>query len=244
MIKHSRRDLLIASGAWLVFGGRALAQPRITRRLRLKNANTGETFDGPYCDSAGPLPNAIADLAVFFRDHRANKIGPVHIETLDFLADVMDAVGQNRATVLSAYRTQKTNALLRATIFGVAEKSQHLLGRAIDVALDQRLADARQAALDMKRGGVGWYPRSHFIHLDSGPVRAWEIKGLGLETTLADRATVYPKSPITNPVPEQRTPLARFSERGPSLARYVDATDRLKELRGDARRAFLMRHPR
>jgi uncharacterized protein YcbK (DUF882 family) len=179
-----RRDLLIASGVWVALAGRALAQPSIGRRLRLKNAHTGDKFDGLYRDQTGPIPSAIADLAVLLRDHHANKIGPVHVETLDFLADVMDSVGQTGAVILSAYRTPETNAMLRATMFGVAEKSQHLLGRAVDISLEARLDDARTAALGMKRGGVGWYPRSRFIHLDTGPVRSWEMDGSGLDTIL------------------------------------------------------------
>ena len=112
-----------------------------------------------------------ADLALLLRDHHANKVGPVDIDTLDFLADVMAVIGQTKALILSAYRTPETNAKLAATTFGVAEKSQHTFGRAVDVSFDRRLADAERAARGMGRGGVGWYPRSHFIHLDTGPTR-------------------------------------------------------------------------
>ncbi len=179
-----RRELLIASGVWLVLGGRAWALPSAPRRLALKNANTGESFNGAYRDAEGPIPDAMSDLAVFLRDHHANKVGPVHIDTLDFLADVMDAVGQSKATILSAFRTPATNRMLATRYFGVAEKSQHLLGRALDVWLPARLAEAEQAALAMRRGGVGWYPRSHFVHIDTGPVRRWEIDGGGLDDML------------------------------------------------------------
>jgi uncharacterized protein YcbK (DUF882 family) len=187
-IEPSRRELLIATGLCLLFGGRATASPSVPRRLKLKNVNTGETFEGPYRDETGPIPNAISDLAQFLRDFHVNKVGPVDVGTLDFLADVLDAVGQTTASVLSAYRTPETNARLRATTFGVAEKSQHLYGRAIDVSMDRRLVDAQTAARRMARGGVGWYPRSHFIHLDTGPPRSWEKDGTGLELLLAGRA--------------------------------------------------------
>src|SRR5258708_34503939 len=135
-VSLKRRDLLIATGLCIVVGGAAAAQPSIARRLTLKNANTGESFEGNYRDESGPIPEAMVDLAAFLRDHHANKVGPVNVATLDFLADVLDAVGQSGATVLSAYRTPETNAKLAATRFGVAEKSQHLLGSAIDVASD------------------------------------------------------------------------------------------------------------
>src|SRR5262249_12122784 len=74
---------------------------------------------------------------------------------------------------------------LRATMFGVAEKSQHVYGRAIDVSFDRRLVDAETAARRMARGGVGWYPRSHFVHLDTGPTRSWEMNGSGLDRLLS-----------------------------------------------------------
>lgn len=182
-----RRDFLLATGLTLVFGSAANARVlndvepfifparSVPRRLFLKNAHTGEVFSGPYRDHIGPIPQAMVDLALLLRDHRENVCGPVYIETMDFLADVMEAAGQTRATILSGYRTKKTNAMLAARIFGVAEKSQHLAGRAVDITLDSNLSPAAKYARKMVRGGVGWYPRSHFIHLDSGPVRNWTI---------------------------------------------------------------------
>jgi hypothetical protein len=103
---------------------------------------------------------------------------------LDFLADVMAGTGQRSATVLSGYRTHETNERLRATSFGVAENSQHLYGKAIDVTFDRDLGATEQAALSLHRGGVGWYPRSHFIHLDSGPTRSWQLDGTNFDRLL------------------------------------------------------------
>ena len=209
-----RRDLLIATGLCIVVRGAAAAQPSLARRLKLKNANTGESFEGYYRDESGPIPGAMVDLATFLRDHRANKIGPVDVATLDFLADVLEAVGQIAATILSAYRTPETNARLAATRLGVAEKSQHLRGRAVDVAFDGRMVDAQTAARRMQRGGVGWYPRSHFIHLDSGPTRSWEMDGTGLDVLLTGRSHGRPHT----------------------------VADRLARHRALARRDFLARH--
>jgi uncharacterized protein YcbK (DUF882 family) len=191
-LKPSRRELLLATGLCVLFGARAAAEPSVPRRLSLKNANTGETFDGPYRDAQGPIPAAITDLAHFLRDHHANRVGPVHVDTLDFLADVMAAVGAPEATILSAYRTPETNAMLATYIVGVAEKSQHLLGRALDVTFDARVAEARTAALRMARGGVGWYPASNFIHLDTGPLRSWERGGSGIEFLFASETRRTP----------------------------------------------------
>lgn len=181
-----RRDFLLATGLTLVFGSAAHArilkdEPFVfpthstPRRLSLTNHNTGETFNGPYRDAIGPIPSAMIDLALFLRDHRENVSGPVFVETLDFLADVIENAGVERATVLSAYRTKKTNEMLASRIFGVAEKSKHLEGRAMDITLDKNLSPAAKIARKMARGGVGWYPDNHFIHLDSGPVRNWTI---------------------------------------------------------------------
>ena len=85
----------------------------------------------------------------------------------------------NEATVLSAYRTRATNEMLARSTFGVADNSQHIFGRAIDIYMPARLDVAMESARAMQRGGVGWYPDSHFIHLDTGPVRNWALGGEG-----------------------------------------------------------------
>jgi uncharacterized protein YcbK (DUF882 family) len=212
-----RRDLLIATGLAILVPGRVTGST-VPRRLKLKNVHTGETFEGPYRDDTGPIPDAIADLAHFLRDFHVNKVGPIDVGTLDFLADVMDAIGEANASVLSAYRTPETNARLRATMFGVAEKSQHLYGRAIDVSFDRRLLDAETAARRMARGGVGWYPRSHFVHLDTGPTRSWQMDGTGLDRVLAGSGRLAPSN------------------------HPLKVVDRLARHRALARREFLHRH--
>lgn len=173
-----RREALALIGAAIVAPRSAFAAA--PRRLKLFNAHTRETFDGLYRDLLGPIPSAMADLAVFLRDHHSGAVGPIFVETLDILADVMTESGQSRATVLSAYRTAATNRKLADRLYGVAEKSQHVKGRAIDITFDSNLAAAAGIARGLKRGGVGWYPNSHFLHLDSGPVRSWTLGGKGL----------------------------------------------------------------
>jgi uncharacterized protein YcbK (DUF882 family) len=191
-----RRELLLAAGLCVIGRLGAAAAPLATpRRLKLKNVNTGETFDGSYRDESGPIPAALEDLIQLLRDHHVNKTGPLDIAALDFLADVMTATGQSSALILSAYRTPETNAILARTRFGVAEHSQHMYGRALDVSFDRRLADARNAARLMRRGGVGWYPRSHFIHIDTGPMRNWELDGSGLDALLIGRK-LGPNAPV------------------------------------------------
>lgn len=221
-----RRDLLLATGLTLVFGRAAHARiltdtpyvfpaRSIVRRLSLRNAHTGETFDGPYRDEIGPIPSAMIDLAIFLRDHRENATGPVFVETLDFLADVIQSANQQRATVLSAYRTEKTNRMLASRIFGVAEKSQHLAGRAMDITLDSNLAPAAKVARKMSRGGVGWYPTNHFIHLDSGPVRNWTI-----DATMRTRGKDGRVFDVFQP--------ARIAESGKAIKRPLSVKERLQ----------------
>src|SRR5205807_670093 len=84
----------------------------------------------------------------------------------------------------------ETNAMLSKTHFGVAENSQHLYGRALDVHFGDKLADAMKAARAMQRGGVGWYPHSGFIHMDSGPVRNWDLDHKELGTLLVGNRKV------------------------------------------------------
>jgi len=161
-----------------------VAPPPGPWRLRLSNPHTGETFDGPYRDENGPIPSAMANLAVFLRDFHANEIIAMDVGVLDFLYSVMGKVGAGEAAILSAYRSRATNEMLARTTFGVAENSQHIYGRALDVHFGEKLAEAMQAAREMRRGGVGWYPNSGFIHIDSGPVRNWDLDDTGLGSLL------------------------------------------------------------
>ena len=156
-------------------------------RLRLVDAHTGTTFDGIYRDANGPIPRAMDELCVFLRDQHSGRMTNIDVGVIDFLADVMAATGQTSALVLSAFRTRETNSMLARTTFGVAENSQHLYGRALDVRFPSRLADAVDAARAMRRGGVGWYPHSGFIHLDTGPVRNWDLDDEGLQDLLIAR---------------------------------------------------------
>jgi len=111
------------------------------RRLNLVNAHTGETFNGPYRDDSGPIAGALKELSWLLRDFRCGQEITIDLRVLDFLASVLEAVGDPRVTILSAYRTPATNEMLARTNFGVAEHSQHLYGRALDVYLPARLEE-------------------------------------------------------------------------------------------------------
>ncbi len=181
-----RRLFLALAGAGLAMPRPAGALPAPPlRRLRLYNPHTSESFEGPYRDDHGPIAAAMQDLSFFLRDFHSGARIAIDVGVIDFLAAVLDAVGASRATILSAYRTVATNRMLARTTFGVADNSQHLYGRALDIRIDARLEEAMDAARAMRRGGVGWYPRSGFIHLDSGPVRNWTLDGQGYDGLLS-----------------------------------------------------------
>ena len=148
----NRRRLLSIIAGTVVLPGVARALPGPApgpRRLHLANPHTGESFDGLYRDESGVIPSAMADLAVFLRDFHSGEIIAMDVGVLDFLAAVMDAVGQSEAQILSAYRTRATNEMLARTMFGVAENSQHLYGRALDVHFGAKLTEGMQAARAM-----------------------------------------------------------------------------------------------
>src|SRR6266478_8901363 len=193
--------------------------PPQPHRLILSNPHTSERFSGIYRDDNGPIPRVMEDLSVFLRDFHSGEKIEIDVGVLDFLSGVMLAVGQTSATILSAYRTAETNAMLSHTHFGVAENSQHIYGRALDVHFGDKLADAMKAARAMQRGGVGWYPHSGFMHIDTGPVRNWDLDHPKLVTLLVGNRRV------------------QFSKRGKMLvsgnARSVGARVQTVVLRGE-----------
>jgi uncharacterized protein YcbK (DUF882 family) len=190
----------MAGAAAAPSAARAVPRPALAlRRLRLVNTHTGETFDGAYRNDQGPIKRVIDELCVFLRDHHSGEKTQIDVGVIDFLADVLDAVGDSKATILSAYRTAETNAMLARTTFGVAEHSQHIVGRALDIRPDAKLSEAMTRARAMQRGGVGWYPHSGFIHIDTGPVRNWTLDQQGLDGLLVfdgRRLRMDGKSPV------------------------------------------------
>jgi len=194
-----RRSFLLQAAGLLSAPSGAFAMPITSGwfRLRLLDAHTGATFDGIYRDNKGPITRVMDELCVFLRDHHSGGMINIDVGVIDFLADVMAATGQTSAIVLSAFRSLETNAMLARTTFGVAENSQHICGRALDVRFPARLPDAVAAARAMRRGGVGWYPHSGFMHLDTGPVRNWDLDDGGLQDLLSTR----PSTPV-GPTPK------------------------------------------
>ena len=181
---HRRLFLALLASCAVPTAAHALTPPPALRRLRLVHAHTGEIFEGSYRDDKGPIDRVIEELCVFLRDHHSGEKTQIDVAIIDFLADVLAAVNETKAVILSAYRTATTNAILARTSFGVAENSQHIYGRALDFCIGSKLSDAMAAARAMQRGGVGWYPHSGFIHIDTGPVRNWTLDERDLDRLL------------------------------------------------------------
>jgi uncharacterized protein YcbK (DUF882 family) len=143
--------------------------------LELKNLHTGEVLKVTFDRDAGPDPTALAKLQHLLRDYRVDEEHVMDPALYGILCDLAEAAGYPaRYEVISGYRSPRTNQKLHDAGRAVAEHSQHMEGRAIDVRLvGCDLAKFRDVALRAKRGGVGYYPSSNFVHVDTGRVRIW-----------------------------------------------------------------------
>ena len=145
------------------------------RQLSFYHTHTQKTLDITYARGGEYIDSALDEVNEFLADFRTGDQTLMDRELLDLIYDVRASLGSEAAfEVISAYRSPKTNEMLRAKSSGVAKKSQHLLGKAIDVRLRGVPTDTlRDAALALQRGGVGYYEKSDFVHMDTGRVRRW-----------------------------------------------------------------------
>ena len=143
--------------------------------VTFKNAHTGEVFSGVYRVGDRYLPQAFERINYVMRDFRRNEVFPMDPRAIDIIAAVHRNTGSSAPySIISGYRSPHTNAMLRSHSKGVAKKSLHMSGMAIDVRLgDISPKHIRQIATRMQTGGVGYYPRQGFVHLDSGAFRTW-----------------------------------------------------------------------
>lgn len=151
-----------------------LKQPE--RSITLLNLHTGEQVKATYWAEGEYQASELQAINRVLRDHRTGDMHDIDnnlIEMLNLLHQKMH--GKQPFHVISGYRSPKTNAMLRQNSGGVAKKSLHMQGKAIDIRLPGRqLNELRKSALSMKVGGVGFYPGSDFIHIDTGRVRNWQ----------------------------------------------------------------------
>jgi uncharacterized protein YcbK (DUF882 family) len=167
----------IAASAWFERPARgAPAETSEVRRLELTNIHTGETAAVTFRGARDIEPQTLAKLQHLLRDYRVDEQHEMDPRLYVQLSDLARAAGyEARYDVISGYRSPATNQHLHDAGHGVAEHSLHMQGRAMDVRLRGcPLARLHELALAAKRGGVGYYPRSNFIHVDTGTVRSWQ----------------------------------------------------------------------
>jgi uncharacterized protein YcbK (DUF882 family) len=169
------RAAALAAPALLSSRGSAAAPPRADT-LSLVHARTGESLSLGWRTGGEPDPVALRRIDRLMRDVRTGDVHPIDPALLDQLDRVARLTGTRAPfEVISGFRSPRTNEMLRRTGGGgVARASLHLEGRAIDLRLaDVPLATLRDAARELRAGGVGFYPAEGFVHLDTGRVRAW-----------------------------------------------------------------------
>jgi len=144
--------------------------------LRLYHTHTGERIDVVYRRGDNFLPEAEDQLDRFLRDHRTGGVKHYDPHVFDILSDLAAFLGRPNAEIdiICGYRTPWSNEFLRARSSGVARNSLHVQAHAIDIRIPGvDTLTLRNAALALHRGGVGYYPRSGFVHVDTGRVRTW-----------------------------------------------------------------------
>jgi uncharacterized protein YcbK (DUF882 family) len=175
---RARRRILVgaASGAILLASPAALASlTEKPRALSFYHTHTGEKLRIVYAERGAHLPEALEEINRFLRDFRSGEAYPIDPLLLDKLHQIQQLTGGGGPyEIISAYRSPQTNEMLRSNSNGVAQRSLHMEGRAMDVRLrGVQTSKLRAAALELQAGGVGYYPDSDFVHVDTGRVRAW-----------------------------------------------------------------------
>lgn len=147
----------------------------IPREVNLYNLNTGERLKAEYWDRGRYLKDALREVNRLLRDHRTGATHAIDPRLLDLVYALRTRVGARQPfTVISGYRSPASNEALREETRGVARHSYHMDGKAVDIRLPgYSIRGLQQAALRLKGGGVGFYPRSDFVHIDVGKPRSW-----------------------------------------------------------------------
>jgi uncharacterized protein YcbK (DUF882 family) len=145
------------------------------RELNLNNLHTGEILQSQYFDGTNYQSTELMKLNHICRDFRQNEAIAMDKHLFDQITAIQKIIGSNaQVQIISGYRSPKTNQMLSGKSSGVAKKSQHMLGKAIDFRLEGvPLVEVRKAALSLKAGGVGYYPKSDFVHIDTAQFRSW-----------------------------------------------------------------------
>lgn len=177
----SRRSFLVrstvaAAGALLLPSKESVANILSTERtLRFHNVNTDEELTLRCCPEHEYDRETRLRFSSLMRDHHADEVREMDPALIDIFFALSAMTGSNGTfKILSGYRSPETNSWLRSYHRGVAEHSMHIEGKAVDIRMeDVSIRQIRAAGLAMAMGGVGYYPRSNFVHLDTGMIRTW-----------------------------------------------------------------------
>lgn len=145
------------------------------REFKLRNPHTGKFLATSYWADGGPNTSELATVNQLFRDHRSGEVHTIDIELLHILSALQETLGSTAVyEVISGYCSPGTNAAMHAKSSRVAKRSLHMQGRAIGKRLSGTpTCDLQKAAIELRRGGVGYYTKPDFVHLDTGSFRAW-----------------------------------------------------------------------
>lgn len=180
LVCPARRQVLLGLSGVAVFSVipskiQASRSAKGIRNLGFYSLHTGERSHGNYWINGDYQEGILSEFSHTLRDHRRNESAPMDKRLYDLLFKLKASLNtENDFNVISGYRSPETNAILASKSHNVAKQSYHVKGMAIDIAIaDVKLNHLREAAIALKLGGVGYYPRSGFIHVDTGPVRTW-----------------------------------------------------------------------
>lgn len=178
-----QRRTILKSG--LLLAASSLSLPTLAKNssiatgdccLRFYNTHTGEKLTSTFWEQGEFIPDALGDINKVLRDHRTNKIADIDPELLLLLGQLNGKLGNSKELhIISGYRAPESNAFLRGHgSGGVAKRSLHMEGKAIDIRLPGTdLRNLQKAAMSLQGGGVGYYDSSQFVHMDTGRVRYW-----------------------------------------------------------------------
>ena len=177
-----RRDLLLAGlvttiGCLFPYNASASLSKLFSaeRKLSFYNTHTGENVKAVYCEQGSYVPQALTDINHILRDFRTGEVKDIDTDLLDLLFTLQQKLESTGPFhVISGYRSPETNLRLNVASKGVARNSLHIQGKAIDIRLpDHDLKTLQRVAIELQRGGVGYYPGSDFVHVDVGRIRYW-----------------------------------------------------------------------
>jgi uncharacterized protein YcbK (DUF882 family) len=149
--------------------------PHPEKTVALYNTHTGESVNAVYWIQGKYLPETLSVVDRVLRDHRTDEVKPIDPQLLDLLFGINEELEcPHPFYIISGYRSPETNAFLRFISRGVAEHSFHMDGKAVDLRIPGWATyTVRRIAMELRMGGVGYYPRADFVHVDVGPVRYW-----------------------------------------------------------------------